>query len=150
MLRDALFLAGADAARMLRTGPTILWTFVMPVIFFYFIGSITGNSSGGDSQDPLAVSVPPDAGFLADRVIARLEARDYHVVRPKTPEEFASYRRRLEIPAGFTDAVLAGHAIKVRFSRTGEDVGRDYDRGRIARAVYTTLADLVAIGGERC
>ena len=48
---------------------------VMPVIFFYFLGAITGNFHGG-SRDTLAVSVASDAGFLADEAIARLGARD--------------------------------------------------------------------------
>jgi ABC-type multidrug transport system permease subunit len=145
MLRDALFLARKDAAHMLRTGPTIVWTFIMPIVFFYFIGTITSGSSNADAKDPLGISVPSDGGFLADQLISRLEARGYRVARTKSPEEFARYARRLEIPAGFTDAVLAGNAMKIRFSRTGEDLSADYDRVRIARAVYTTLADLIAV-----
>src|SRR6267378_3991494 len=44
MFRDALFLARKDIRLLLRGGETILWTFVMPVVFFYFIGTITGKS----------------------------------------------------------------------------------------------------------
>jgi len=146
MLRDAFFLARMDARFLLTRRETILWTFVMPVIFFYFIGAITGRNLGpGDSRDPIAVSVPADAGFLADQLIARLKAAQYRIARPKTPEEFQGYRRRLEIPAGFTDSVLAGKPVNVKFSRTGEDMNADYDRVRLARAVYTVLADLIAV-----
>jgi len=145
MLRDGSFVARKDAGHLLRTAPTIVWTFVMPVVFFYFIGTITSGASNADNKDPLGISVPSDGGFLADQLIARLEARDYLVVRTKTPQELARYARRLEIPTCFTDAVLAGHAMKIRFFRTGEDLSADYDRVRIARAVYTTLADLIAV-----
>jgi ABC-type Na+ efflux pump permease subunit len=122
-----------------------VWTFAMPVIFFYFIGTITGGNSSPDGRDTLAMSIPADAGFLADRLAERLTDRDYRVVRTQTSAEFLSYGRRLEIPAGFTGAILAGHPMKVRFTRTGEELDTTFDQVRIARAVYTLLADLPAI-----
>src|SRR5579864_6988455 len=103
MFRDAFFLARMDAAHLLRRRETILWTFVMPIIFFYFIGTITGNSSG-PARDILGVSAPPDAGFLADQLLARLAQRGYGVNRTRDSAEFLRYRRRLSIPAGFTDS----------------------------------------------
>jgi ABC-type Na+ efflux pump permease subunit len=136
-----------DAKHLLRRRETLLWTFVMPIIFFYFFGTVTGNSSG-PARDNLAVSAPPDAGFLADQLLARLNQRGYHVIRAPEPNEFLRYRRRLSIPAGFTDSVLAGKPMKIRFDRTGEDMSADYDRVRLYRAVYTTLADLIVVSGE--
>ena len=101
MLRQALFLARMDARFLLTRRETIMWTFVMPVIFFYFIGTIMGGNRGpGDARDPIALWVPADAGFLADQLVARLESARYRVVRTKTEEELRLYRRRLEIPAG--------------------------------------------------
>ena len=139
MLRDAFYLARMDAAHLLRRRETLLWTFVMPIIFFYFLGTIAGNSSGS-KKDNLAVSVPANAGFLADQLLARLDQLGYHVVRTQELKEFLRFRRRLSIPAGFTDSVLAGKPLKIRFDRTGEDMGADYDRVRLDRAVRTTLA----------
>ncbi|MCU1335019.1 MAG: hypothetical protein JWO19_600 [Bryobacterales bacterium] len=147
MLRDAFYLARMDAAHLLRRRETLLWTFVMPIIFFYFIGTITGNSFG-PTKDNLAVNVPADAGFLADQLLARLEQRGYHLIRAQDPEEFLRFRRRLSIPAGFTNSVLAGQPMKIRFDRTGEDISTDYDRVRLYRAVYSTLADLIVVSGE--
>jgi len=137
-----------DTARLLRAREVVLWTFVMPIVFFYFIGSIMGNSSG-PGKDQLAVSVPADAGFLADQLLARLEQRGgYNVIRADDPKEYLRFRRRLTIPSGFTDSVLAGKAMTIRFDRTGEDVSADYDRVRLYRAVYSTLADLIVVSGE--
>jgi ABC-2 type transport system permease protein len=146
MFRDALYLARMDVAHLLRRRETLLWTFVMPIVFFYFIGTITGNSFVA-AKDTLAVSAPPDAGFLGDQLLARLN-QQYNVIRPQTPEEFRKFGRRLSIPAGFTDSVLAGKPMKIRFDRTGEDMSADYDRVRLYRAVYTTLADLIVVSGE--
>ena len=145
MLRDAFYIARMDARYLLSRRETIVWTFAMPVVFFYFIGTITGGNSSPDARDPLAMSVPADAGFLADRLAERLTGRDYRVVRTHSSEEFLSYGRRLEIPSGFTAAVLAGHPMKVRFTRAGEELDTTFDQLRIARAVYTLLADLPAI-----
>ncbi len=147
MFRDAFYLARMDAAHLLRRRETLVWTFVMPIFFFYFIGTIVATSTG-PSRDNLAVSAPPDAGFLADQLLARLEQHGYHVIRSQDPKELLSYRRRLSIPAGFTDSVLAGKPMTIRFARTGEDMSADYDRVRLYRAVYTTLAELIVVSGE--
>jgi ABC-2 type transport system permease protein len=145
MLRDAFYIARMDARYLLSRRETMVWTFVMPVVFFYFIGTITSRNTSADSRDPLAVSVPSDAGFLADQLIQRLTAGDYRVIRTRSPEEFLRYGRRIEIPSGFTGAVLAVHPMKVRFTRAGQELDTTFDQVRIARAVYTLLADLPAI-----
>ena len=150
VFRDAFFLARMDAAHLLRRRETILWTFVMPIVFFFFLGTIVGNSYGS-SKDNLAVSIAPDAGFLASQLLARLEQRGFHVIRTHDPKEFLSFPRRLSVPAGFTDSVLAGTPMTIGFDRTGEDVTADYDRVRLYRAVYATLADLIVLssgGGQ--
>jgi ABC-2 type transport system permease protein len=144
MLRDAIYLARMDAAHLLRRRETLLWTFVMPILFFYFLGTIVGNSTG-PARDNLAVIVSPDAGFLADRLIARLDQLGYHVIHTQDPKQFLRYRRRLSFPAGFTDSILAGKPMQIHFDRTGEDMSTDYDRVRLNRAVYTTLADLMVV-----
>lgn len=145
MLRDAWFLASRGIWIQLRTRETIVWTFVMPLIFIYFIGSVTGHAFGpGDRRDPLAISAAPDAGFLADALADRLAVLDYRVVRPGSRQEFLQSSRRIEIPAGFTASVLAGRPIKIRFESTGETVNADYDQVRIERAVYRLLADVAA------
>lgn len=146
MIRDALYLARMDAAHLLRRRETLLWTFVMPVIFFYFIGAITGNSYTAP-KDALAVNVPPDAGFLADQLIARLN-RAYRVALNPDPAQLPRFVRKLTIPSAFTDSVLAGKPMTLQFGRTGEDMSADYDRVRLYRAVYTTLADLIVVSGE--
>jgi ABC-2 type transport system permease protein len=145
MLRDALYIARMDARFLLTRRETLIWTFVMPVVFFYFIGTITGNSSLSDSRDPLAVIVPADAGFLADQLIDRLQARGYRVARAGSPGELLTYGRRLEIPSGFTAAILAGHPEKVRLTQTGQKLEADFDQVRISRAISSVLSDLDAI-----
>ena len=146
MLRDAWFLARNELVYMLSRRETLVWTFAMPILFFYFIGTITrGFSGGGGSGEPdtIGVRVPVGAGFLADHLIRRLEARNYRVSRVASDQELAQHGRRLAIPAGFTEAVLAGRPVQIDFTRRGGGPGSDYDQFRIARAVYSVLADFI-------
>ena len=139
MLRDAFYLAYRDLRYLLRRRETLLWTFIMPIIFFYFIGNVTGGFGSHEKRDPIAVLVPPDAGFLADELIRRLEQRNFQVIHVE------NFFRELRIPAGFTSTVLAGKPVKLQLTRYGAGIDTDYDRTRAERAVYGVLADLVAI-----
>jgi len=149
MLRDAFFLARKDLAHMFRARETWLWTFIMPVVFFYFFGTVTGGFGRPRGAKPaIAVSVPADAGFLAGHLLRRLEERDYQVVRVRSAEELAKYRRRLTVPPGFTAAVLVGTQVKVGLTCSGEGLDAEYDQVRVARAVYTVLADLLVVSRD--
>ncbi len=133
---------------MFRAREAWLWTFIMPVIFFYFIGTITGGfAPSTTARESIGVLTPPDAGFLGDHLVARL-GRHYDVVRVTDAAELARHRRRLVIPAGFTAQVLAAKPVKIAFTRTGGGLGAEYDQIRLQRAVYSVLADLVATATE--
>jgi len=55
MFRHILFVARKDLKYMLRAKETLLWVFLMPIVFFYFIGrspgvlpaAVPGGLSGG-------------------------------------------------------------------------------------------------------
>ncbi len=153
MLKSAWFIARSDAAYLLARRETILWVFVMPIVFFYFIGTVTAGFGGSPNQrERLAVRGANDAGFLADELVRRLEAQKYEVVRPATDEAFAGYTRRLTLPAPaaphrtFTEAVLAGQPQALTLERGGDDpMAGNYDQVRVARATYEVLADLAVV-----
>jgi ABC-2 type transport system permease protein len=150
MLSAAAFIARADLAFMLRQKETLLWIFVMPLLFFYFIGTVTGGFTGpsADRPDALAMSAPGSGGVIVDEVVRRLQEQNYRVDRPATAEEFDRYARRLTVPDVSTDAVLAGTQLAVTFERRGDPLAGDYDRVRVSRAVYTVLADLAVLKTE--
>ena len=152
MLSAALFIARHDLAFILRQKETLLWVFVMPIVFFYFIGTVTGGfgGSGGDARrDRLVLVAPVDAGFLADDLARRLEAQRFEVVRarPDDAAAAADRSRRVIVPpanAGrsFTEAVLAGDTQTLRVESGAEGNAASFDRIRIQRAVYGLLADI--------
>jgi ABC-type Na+ efflux pump permease subunit len=140
---------------MLGRRETMLWLFVMPVVFFYFIGTVTAGF-GGDSStrgEPLAVRGADGAGFLADELVRRLEGQKFEIARPATDKEFAAFTRQLTLPAPaaphrtFTDAVLAGEQQVIKFDRrrTDDPMAGSYDQVRVGRATYEVLADLAVL-----
>jgi ABC-type Na+ efflux pump permease subunit len=150
---SAWFIARKDVSYMIRRRETILWTFVMPVVFFYFIGTVTGGFAGPspDHKDALAIRGGANGGFLVDEIVRRLEAQRFEIIRPGTPEAFAKYGRRLTIPTpaapheDFTSAVLAGQRQTMSFERDGDAMNGNYDQVRVARAVYEVVADLAVV-----
>ena len=164
MLRNVLFLARTDLGVALRARETLMWVFVMPIVFFFFIGNVTGGFARpkGERHDPLVLEAGASGGFLVDEMVRRLDEQGYAVtVRPPAPvvpsapdsvaagtEPEAGPSRRLHVPAAFTDSVLAGVRTTVRFESPGEGIDADYEKFRVGRAVYTVLADLVAAGAS--
>ena len=130
MLRDAAFIARKELAYSLKQRETLVWTFVMPIVFFYFIGTVTGGFAGPspDRKDPLAVRGDANGGFLMDEIVHRLEAQRYEIVRPASDQAFSKVARRLTIPAPqqpystFTDAVLGGQRQTLSFERQGDSM----------------------------
>jgi len=148
VIRSAWFIARHDLKHMLRARETLLWTFLMPIVFFFFIGSITGGFAGrsGESRDPLIVETHPGAGFLATALEQRLGEAGFEIVVPG-PSHPEAKTPRLSIPSAFTDSVLAGHRTKITLTRPGEaDIRGDYDRFRVGRAVFGVLGNLIVAG----
>ena len=150
--RDAQLIARHDLRRMLLARETLLWTFAMPVIFFYFLGTVTGGfaTTDPDRPDPIALHGADEGGFLVAELTRRLEEQSFAVATPASAEEADGYARRLTLPepaAGHDDltaSVLDGNQATLTFDRRGEDLNRQYDQLRVGRAVYTVLADLAA------
>jgi ABC-2 type transport system permease protein len=143
MVKDALFLARKDLQFLFREWGTWFWAFLMPIVFFYFIGTITGGMAGQPSAEGIGVTIGQDAGFLAEEFIHQLEAAGYKTDR-LAPNTWGRYGRWITIPAGFTENILAGKQTTLSFSRLGTGLNADYDEIRIKRAAYAVLADLIA------
>ena len=151
--QNASFIARNDLSQMLREKETLLWMFIMPMVFFYFIGSITGGAGGSSNQvENIAVQAEGEPGFLYDHLAKRLSENDYKVHLPDEQGlyleqyKFDEFRRRLTIPNDFTDNTLFGEQAVLEFRRSGEPgIGSDFDEFRLTRAVYTVLADLIAL-----
>jgi ABC-type Na+ efflux pump permease subunit len=146
-LQAAWFVARKDLKWLLRQKPTLVWTFLMPPVFFFFIGTITGGFGGSDAPPEIALVAPEPAGFLADELAARLEEEGFTVRRMAAADTLLA--SRLVLLAGFTDSLLAGGQIAARFEREGElDPSAQWDQIRVSRAVYGMLADAAIVAQQ--
>jgi len=148
-MRQMLFIAWTDALFQLRQGSTLLWLLVMPPIFFYFIGTVTGGFSsgfGGATATPIVV-VAESPGFLRDQINLRLIENDFApewLADVVIPEGEEAPRRILTFAARLSDLILAGEQVSVSFDTRSSALSREFEAIRIQRSVYTALADIVA------
>jgi ABC-2 type transport system permease protein len=147
-MRHIWFIARTEIAHQLRRRETLVWTFAMPIVFFYFIGTVTGGFGSASSTEPtpLALQAPADAGFAVDELALRLEAQDFAVTRSASPEELERFTRRVLVPTpgsgrSFTEALVAGEAQKIRVESRAEGSAASFEQLRIQRAVYSLVAD---------
>lgn len=146
-IRSAAFIARSDLSFMLRQRETLLWTFAMPLLFFYFIGTVTGGFGGGDPNrpDPLALRTDAPRGVVLDAIVERLKASNFRVDRPATADALAEYSRRLVIPAFTDDSVRAGTQVQATLDLRDDNVAANLDQFRVSRALYGVVADLAVL-----
>lgn len=144
----AWVLARFELVTLLKRRETLLWIFLMPVIFFYFIGTITSGMSGGGGAftgTPLLVDLPDSAGFLGNQVMRRLEHVGFIPVLKDTVADPEIYTRRLQLPPDLTAAVVAGETAAVGYSTKREGLTDDFDTFRLNRALITVMADMAVV-----
>ena len=147
-MREIFFIAWNDAKFQLRQRGTMVWVFVMPPIFFYFIGTVTGGFasgiSGGQATPITVIAEAP--GFLQEQIDLRLQDNDF---APEWVEELLvtegeeAPRRTLTIAANLSDQIAAGEEVAVSFETKSSALTRDFEIIRIQRSLYTALADIV-------
>ena len=147
-MKNILFIAWQDVRNQLRQGSTLLWVFLMPPIFFYFIGTVTGGfSSGlGGGQATVITVVAESPGFLQDQIDLRLAENDFAAEWVETLEisgEEEAPVRTLSFDARLTDKVLAEEQVKASYDTKANALTREFEEIRIQRALYTALADIV-------
>jgi ABC-2 type transport system permease protein len=147
-MKNILFIAWQDVRNQLRQGSTLLWVFVMPPIFFFFIGTVTGGFSsglGGGQGTPLTV-VAESPGFLKDQIDLRLAANQFEAEWVDSLEPTADGEapiRTLTFDVGMSEKVLAGEQVQASFETSANALTREFEEIRINRALYTVLADIV-------
>jgi ABC-2 type transport system permease protein len=147
-MKNILFIAWQDVRNQLRQGSTLLWVFVMPPIFFFFIGTVTGGFSsglGGGQATPLTV-VAKSPGILKDQIDLRLAANQFEAAWVESPEptvEPEAPIRTLSFDANMSDRVLAGKQVQASYETSANALTRQFEEIRMKRALYTALADIV-------
>ena len=147
-MRNIFFVAFNDARYQLRQGATLLWVFIMPPIFFYFIGTVTGGFSsgvGGGAAMPITV-VAESPGFLKEQIDLRLRDNDFE---PQWIEALVSAQdaeppaRVLTIGANLSQQILADEPVTASFETSASALTREFEIIRVQRSLYTALADII-------
>lgn len=147
-MKNILFIAWQDVRSQMRQGSTLLWVFVMPPIFFFFIGTVTGGFSSGVSggrATPLTV-VAESPGFLKDQIDLRLSTNQFEaewVEAIDSTVEGDVPTRILSFDANMSDKVLAGEQVQASYETSANSLTREFEEIRMKRALYTALADIV-------
>ena len=141
--RQAWWIARKDLAHLFRERETWIWSFLVPPLFMLFIGAVTARGPAV-ARETVAVQAAPDAGFLGEELLLRLEQQGFQVVRTDA-QSFRRFRRRLIVPPGFTDAVLGSGQAKLIFERDGGGLGADFDGLRLRKAAWGMAADLALL-----
>ncbi|MHC4377904.1 MAG: ABC transporter permease [Planctomycetota bacterium] len=149
---DAWHIATHDLRVALRQRETQLWTFLMPILFFWFIGTVTGGfAPSGPAGDldpvPLDVHVEPGAGFVVEGLVARLEQSGFAVNRidAAAHSEADPERLALFVPADLSQRLLAGEDQVLRFQGKSGGLFGEFGEFALQQAVLGTLGDLTAL-----
>ena len=70
MLRQVLYVARKDLKFLFRARETWVWAFLMPIVFFYFIGATTGGGGRWNGKSWLWIHEGDAPGFLAEQGVA--------------------------------------------------------------------------------
>jgi ABC-type multidrug transport system permease subunit len=146
-MRNLLFIAWKDVHYQLRQGSTLVWLVVMPPVFFYFIGTVTGGFSSGTSgavATPLAV-VADQPGFLHDQIDLRLRDNNFEPTWVTTSEFENSDlppARTLVFDPGLSERIATDTAVTATFETAANSLSRDFEVIRLQRSLYTALADI--------
>ncbi len=150
-MRNIFFIALHDIRHQMRQGATLLWVFVMPPIFFFFIGTVTGGfSSGTSGTGTTPIVVVADApGFVQNQIDLRLrdnnfspEWREQTTDSSMEGQELDRPPRVLTFSNQISDLLLAGKKVSASYATAASSLTRDYESIRIQRALYTVLADV--------
>lgn len=133
-MRAILTIGHNDLRLFLRNRASLVWLFVMPLAFVYFMGFANRGPGGPASPRPTVWLDNADPGFLGVAFLDELGAQGLRVVGVTNASEA---RRGLRIPTNFTAEVLAGRQSKVEYVAAGgtADPAAVLVEVRVARAL---------------
>jgi ABC-type Na+ efflux pump permease subunit len=148
-------LAVNDLKLAIKDRSTFLWLFIMPAVFFYFIGTVTQGGVGFLDSSAKLVVENNDGGFLSQHLENRLEENLFTIIRPQDippvmeGEEPVKYRK-LTIQSDFTEQLISEKQVSIAYEGLRSGFSNEYDFFRVQKAAFSVLGDLVVMksGGQ--
>ena len=153
-LFDKIWLiARNDLKLALKGRSTIMWLFIMPPVFFFFIGTVTQGGVNLTGTTVKLVVENNDGGFLADHFEARLEENLFTTIHPEDIPPLAEGEeplafRKVIIPANFTAELQAGDRVTVSYEGVSSSFANAYDFFRVQKAALAVLGDVIVIKAQ--
>ena len=150
-MKGALNIGHNDLRLFLRRRASLVWLFVMPMAFTYFMGFAVRGPGGPERPRPAVFIENNDPGFLSRNLLEELGEQGLRIV-PATNRDEA--KRGLRIPADFTERVLNKQQANVEFITVdgSGDAAAALIELRLLRALVAVNAHLVehavATGGK--
>jgi ABC-2 type transport system permease protein len=125
---------------------SIFFMFVMPVLFMLFFSVV--NIGGPERLNRISLQVvDEDGSWLSEAFLEQLRGEEFDLTE-LTPAgaDTIGYYRRVTIPAGFADSLLAGKRVEIAFAKRS-DSNIEYDAAadvRLHQAQVAFLGSLVA------
>ena len=148
--KSVALLAKTDLKLSLKDRSVVLWLFIMPAVFFYFIGTVTQGGVGFSDNTVKLVLENNDGGFLSQHFEARLEQNQFEILLPQDipptaeGEEPEKYRKVI-IPVGFTTQLQADEKVNIVFEGLRSGFSNQYDLFRVQKAAFSVLGDLIVV-----
>lgn len=112
-MRRIFVIASNDWRLAVRDKQALLWMFLMPLLFIFVFGNLGGG--GGERRKREMPVMIEDGRFLGGAVFDALGDDTWAPLRVAREDSlFAGLDLWVEVPAGFTDSVLAGAGSKIR------------------------------------
>lgn len=147
-----LRLAVNDVRLTVRDRAAAFWLLVLPVFLIWIFGRVMG---GGQTASVALTVIDRDGGWLAEAFAEELAAPNVTLVvlrgADADGESAKKATRWIELPAGFTDGVLAGRQQKLKI-QTAENAAADYSRAAdvvVARGIVRTLGRVAEMKSTR-
>jgi ABC-type multidrug transport system permease subunit len=156
MLKNIFFIAKKDFLYSLKEKTLLVWLFIMPIVFFGFIGSTTGGFAGNNAKTITNIALWENKIgdsknlSIAKQIIYRLEQENFKVIvfNQSTDKEerkyhFKDYTRRLWLPEKMQQKLDAGEQIEITYASKAKGLTQDRDQFSIEKALYQTLGDIL-------
>ncbi len=133
-----------DLRLFLRNRSALVWLFLMPLVFVYFMGAANRGPGSPENPRPLVLVENVDTGFLGMEFLKELGAQGLNVV---SPTNAAGAQRGIRIPADFTDAILGRRQARVKYFTVegSSDAAAAMIEFRVARAVIALDSHLLEL-----
>jgi len=158
MFKNLLFVAKKDFYYSLKEKTLLVWLFIMPIVFFGFIGSTTGGFAGNNSNTVVNIALWENNVDdvknieLAKQIVYRLTQEKFNVVvfnnvndKKDKKFHFKDYTRRLWLPENIQTKLDNDEQIEIIYASKASGVMQDRDRFSIEKALYQTLGDVLVL-----